>query len=76
MSTAKRSTAATLTALAMAEDEPTDDWYLGWPMKARHHPPHVGTMIWTNRAALGAGGRNGTDRIIPRRDDESHRAGQ
>jgi hypothetical protein len=33
---------------------------LGWPMKARHGPPHVGTMIWTNRAALGAGGRNGT----------------
>ena len=54
----------------------TDDWYLGWLTKARHGPPHVGTIIWTNRAALGAGGRNGTDRIIPRRDDESHRAGQ
>ena len=24
----------------------------------------VGTMIWASRAALGAGGRNGTDRII------------
>jgi hypothetical protein len=23
-------------------------------MKARHGPPHVGTVIWTNRAALGA----------------------
>ena len=33
-------------------------------MKARHSPPHVGTMIWTSRAALGAGGRNGTDRVI------------
>jgi hypothetical protein len=31
-------------------------------MKARHGPPYVGTMIWTSRAALGAGGRNGTDR--------------
>jgi hypothetical protein len=36
----------------------------------------VGTMIWTSRAALGADGRNGTDRVIHRRDDESHRAGQ
>jgi Bacterial regulatory helix-turn-helix protein, lysR family len=40
-----------------------------WPVKARHGPPHVGTMIWTNRAALGAVGRNGTDR------EEPHRAG-
>jgi hypothetical protein len=24
----------------------------------------VGTMIWTSRAALGAGGRNGTNRVI------------
>jgi hypothetical protein len=31
---------------------------LGWPMKARHGPPHVGTMIWANRAALGASWRN------------------
>jgi alkylation response protein AidB-like acyl-CoA dehydrogenase len=31
-------------------------------MKARHGPPHVGTMIWASRAALGAGGRNGTDK--------------
>ena len=30
------------------------------PMEARHGPPHVGTMIWASRAALGAGGRNGT----------------
>jgi hypothetical protein len=30
-------------------------------MGARHGPPHVGTMIWANRAALGAGGRNGTN---------------
>jgi hypothetical protein len=29
---------------------------------ARHCPSHVGTMIWASRAALGAGGRNGTDR--------------
>jgi hypothetical protein len=27
-------------------------------MEARHGPPRVGTMIWTSRAALGAGGRN------------------
>jgi hypothetical protein len=25
-------------------------------MKARHGPPHVGTMIWASRAALGANG--------------------
>jgi len=31
----------------------------GWLMKARHGPPHVGTMIWASRAALGAGGRTG-----------------
>src|SRR5262249_16860563 len=30
---------------------------LGWPMTARHGPPHVGTTIWTSQAALGAGGR-------------------
>jgi hypothetical protein len=35
---------------------------------ARHGPPHVGTMIWTNRAALGAGGRNSTDWVIHTRD--------
>jgi len=35
----------------------------------------VGTMIWTNRVALGAGGRNGTDRVIHKRDEEPHRAG-
>jgi hypothetical protein len=31
-------------------------------------------MIWTSRAALGAGGRSGTDRVIHRRDEEPHRA--
>jgi hypothetical protein len=41
----------------------------------RHGPPRVGTMIWTNRAALGGGGRNGTDRVIHKRDEEPHRAG-
>ena len=30
-------------------------------MKARHGPPGVGTMMWTSRPALGAGGRDGTD---------------
>jgi hypothetical protein len=34
---------------------------LAWPMKARHGPPRVGTMIWASRAALGAGGRDATD---------------
>jgi hypothetical protein len=29
----------------------------GWPMEARHGPPRVGTIIWTSRAALSAGGR-------------------
>jgi hypothetical protein len=48
---------------------------LGCPMTARHGPPHVGTMIWTSRATLGAGGRNGTDRVIHKRDEEPHRAG-
>jgi hypothetical protein len=46
----------------------------GWPRKARHGPPRVGTMIWASRAALGADGRNGTDRMIHRRDEEPHRA--
>ena len=35
---------------------------------------HVGTMIWTNRAALGAGGRNNTDWVIHKRDEEQLRA--
>src|SRR5262249_56996533 len=37
------------------------------PMKARHGPPRAGTMIWANRAALGAGGRTG--RVIHKRDE-------
>jgi hypothetical protein len=45
----------------------TDDWYLGWPMKARHGPPRVGTMIWASRAALGADGRVSTDRVMHKR---------
>jgi len=48
---------------------------LGWPMGARHGPPRVGTMLWTSRAALGAGGRNGTDRVVHKPDEEPHRAG-
>ena len=43
--------------------------------EARHGPPRVGTMIWASRAALGADGRKGTDRVIHRRDEEPHRAG-
>jgi hypothetical protein len=39
---------------------------LAWPMKARHGPPGVGTVIWTNRAALGANGQF-------KRDEEPHR---
>jgi hypothetical protein len=35
---------------------------------------HVRTMIWASRAALGAGGLNGTDRVIHKRDEEPHRA--
>jgi hypothetical protein len=42
----------------------------GAPRSAR-----VGTMIWTSRAALGAGGRNGTNRVVHKRDDEPYRAG-
>jgi hypothetical protein len=38
-------------------------------------PAHVGTMIWASRAALGAGGRKGTDRVIHKLEEESHRAG-
>src|SRR5689334_4844729 len=41
--------------------------------EARPGPPHVGTMIWASRAALGACGRSGTDRVI-HRDEEPHRA--
>jgi hypothetical protein len=39
-------------------------------------PARVGTRILgePSRAALGAGGRNGTDKVIHRRDEESHRA--
>jgi hypothetical protein len=42
----------------------------GWLVKARHGPSHVGTMMWASRAALGAGGRNGTDRVIHKRDEK------
>ena len=47
---------------------------LGWPLMKRSPARFgVGTMSWTNRAALGAGGRiNG---VIHTRDDEPHRAG-
>ena len=58
--------------------------------EARHGPPRVGTMIWANRAALGAGGHIGTDSVILKRDEAArvmywtaeplpsgdHRAGQ
>ena len=37
--------------------------------EARHGPAHVGTMMWTSRAALGAGGHIGTDRVIHKRDE-------
>src|SRR5215467_9222664 len=37
--------------------------------EARHGPPRVGTMIWANRAALGAGGHIGTDSVIHKRDE-------
>jgi len=47
----------------------------GWLMKARHGPPHVGTMVWASRGGLGAGGLNGADRVIHKRDEEPHRAG-
>ena len=50
-------------------------------MKPRDYTPRArwergtvrpaGTMIWTNRAALGAGGRNGTDRAIHIREMKS-----
>ena len=76
MSTAKRSTAVTFTALAMAEHEPcfgaTHDWYLGWPMKARHGPPHVGTMIWASRVALGARRLHKRDESRIEQDHEQH----
>jgi hypothetical protein len=45
---------------------------LGSPMKSAARSARVGTMIWTSRAALGAGGRNGTDRVIHKRDEEPH----
>jgi hypothetical protein len=37
--------------------------------EARHGPPRVGTIIWANRAALGAGGHIGTDSGIHKRDE-------
>ena len=46
----------------------------GRPMEARPGPSLVGTVFWASRAALGAGGRNGTDSVIPKRDEEPHRA--
>lgn len=46
---------------------------LGWPMKSAARSAHVGTMIWTSRAALGA------DSLIApigyNEREERHRAG-